>query len=57
MEYMLSEITKLFPHLNTYLAAGTFIFARLIGFIRFAPVFNRKEIPGMVKISLALIAA
>lgn len=55
MEYMLSEITKLFPQLNIYLAAGTFIFARLIGFIRFAPVFNRKEIPGIVKIALALM--
>ena len=46
---------KMFPMLNAYLAAGIFIFARLIGFFRMAPVFNRKEIPGMVKLSLALI--
>ncbi len=41
--------------LNAYLAAGIFIFARMLGFFRFAPVFNRKEIPGMVKIALALL--
>ena len=46
---------KMFPLLNAYLAAGIFIFARLLGFFRLAPVFNRKEIPGMVKLSLALI--
>ena len=46
---------KMFPMLNAYLAAGIFIFARLLGFFRMAPVFNRKEIPGMVKISLALL--
>ena len=45
----------MFPMLNAYLAAGIFIFARLLGFFRMAPVFNRKEIPGMVKISLALL--
>ena len=31
------------------------MFARLIGFIRFAPVFNRKEIAGMVKLALAFL--
>lgn len=46
---------KMFPMLNAYLAAGIFIFARLLGFFRLAPVFNRKEIPGMVKLSLALL--
>ncbi len=55
MEQILTELMKTFPMLNTYLAAGIFIFARLLGFIRFAPVFNRKEIPGMVKISLVLL--
>ena len=45
----------MFPMLNAYLAAGIFIFARFLGFFRMAPVFNRKEIPGMVKLSLALI--
>lgn len=55
MENIISELMKMFPMLNAYLAAGIFIFARMLGFFRFAPVFNRKEIPGMVKIALALL--
>lgn len=55
MEQIISELMKMFPMLNAYLAAGIFIFARLLGFFRLAPVFNRKEIPGMVKIALALL--
>ena len=55
MDQLITELMKMFPMLNAYLAAGIFIFARLIGFFRMAPVFNRKEIPGMVKLSLALI--
>ena len=55
MENIINELMKMFPMLNAYLAAGIFIFARLLGFIRLAPVFNRKEMPGMVKIALILI--
>ncbi|MBO6256709.1 flagellar biosynthetic protein FliR [bacterium] len=55
MDQFLTELMKLFPALNAYLAAGIFIFARLIGFFRMAPVFNRKEMPGMVKIALVLL--
>ena len=55
MEELIIELMKMFPMLNAYLAAGIFIFARLLGFFRMAPVFNRKEIPGMVEISLALL--
>ena len=55
MDLFLAELMKLFPMLNAYLAAGIFIFARILGFFRFAPVFNRKEIPGMVKVALALL--
>ncbi len=55
MEEIITELMKMFPMLNAYLAAGIFIFARLLGFFRLAPVFNRKEIPGMVKLSLALL--
>ena len=55
MEQIISELMKMFPLLNAYLAGGIFIFARLLGFFRLAPVFNRKEIPGMVKISLCLL--
>lgn len=55
MEQILAEIVKLFPQLNTALLSGIYVFARMLGFFRFAPVFNRKEVPGMVKISLALL--
>lgn len=49
------ELAKLFPHLNAYLLSGIYVFARVLGFFRMAPVFNRKEIPGMVKLALALM--
>ena len=55
MDIILAELIKMFPSLNTALAAGIMVFARLIGFMRLAPVFNRKEIPGMVKLALCLL--
>ena len=55
MEHIIEELMKMFPMLNAYLAAGIFIFARMLGFFRLAPVFNRKEIPGMVKLGLVLL--
>lgn len=55
MEQILAELAKLFPHLNAALAAGIYVFARLLGFFRYAPVFNRKEIPSLVKLSLAFL--
>lgn len=55
MEQILAEIVKLFPQINTALLTGIYVFARMIGFFRFAPVFNRKEMPGMIKIALALL--
>ena len=55
MEQILAEIVKLFPQINTALLSGIYVFARMLGFFRFAPVFNRKEVPGMVKIALALL--
>ena len=55
MEQIISELMKMFPLMNAYLAGGIFIFARLLGFFRLAPVFNRKEIPGMVKLALCLL--
>lgn len=55
MDAIITELMKMFPALNTMLAAGIMVFARLIGFVRLAPVFNRKEIPGMVKIALCLL--
>ena len=55
MEQIFLELMKMFPLMNAYLAGGIFIFARLLGFVRFAPVFNRKEMPGMIKIALVLL--
>lgn len=55
MELIIEELMKMFPALNTMLAAGIMVFSRLMGFIRFAPVFNRKEIPAMVKLALCLL--
>ena len=52
---MVAEIIKIFPQINGYLAAFFFVFARLLGFMRFAPVFNRKEIPSLVKLGLAFV--
>jgi len=45
----------MFPKINTYLMAGALVFARMLGFFRFCPIFNRKDIPTLVKIPLALI--
>lgn len=55
MENLLTELAKIFPALDAHILAGTAIFARMLGFMVFAPVFHQKEIPTMVKISLALI--
>jgi len=55
MEQILIQLAKLFPEFNTAVAAGVVIFARMIGFTRLSPVFNRKEIPAMVKVAFALI--
>lgn len=55
MDTILQELMKMFPAMNTMLAAGIMVFARLIGFVRLAPIFNRKEIPSMVKLSLCLL--
>lgn len=49
------ELAKIIPNFDTCLIAGIYIFCRILGFFRFAPAFNRKEIPGMVKLSLALM--
>ncbi len=55
METIYVELMKLFPQLSASIVSGTYVFARLLGFFRFAPVFNKKEIPGMVKLSLVLL--
>lgn len=55
MDQFLNEIMKMFPQLNAYFMTGFLILVRLLGFFRFAPVFCRKEIPGLVKIPMALL--
>ncbi len=55
MDLFFAELMKLFPNMNAVLVSGIYVFARIVGFFRFAPVFNKKEIPGMVKICLALL--
>ena len=53
---VLTEFGKIFPELNLALGIGIPIFARMAGFFRFAPVFSRKEVPSMIRVSLALIS-
>ena len=55
MDEMLRQIAIMFPEFERYFSAGFIVFARLLGFIRFAPVINRKEINTTVKLSLALM--
>ena len=55
MNLFLSQFAQLFPELNLALGAGIMVFARMLGLMQFAPVFNRKEVPSMVRISVALI--
>lgn len=54
---IIAEIMKMFPSINTYIMAGALVFARLIGFFRFCPIFNRKDFPALVKVPFALIVA
>lgn len=55
MDELIRQIAVLFPDFERYFSAGFIVFARLLGFIRFAPVFNRKEINTTVKLSLAIL--
>ena len=49
------QFAKIFPEINLALGAGIMIFARFLGLMQFAPGFNRKELPTMVRLSFALI--
>lgn len=55
MDNFLISLNTIFPMVTAQMTAGFLVFARLIGFIRFAPVLNRKEINIYVKLSLAFI--
>lgn len=55
MDQVVSQISLLFPEFSRWFSAGLIVFARLLGFIRFAPIFNRKEIAGLAKLAFAFI--
>ena len=55
MDNILIQFAKLFPAFDAALAAGIIVFARMLGFISQAPVFNRKEIPTVVKTGFAFV--
>ena len=55
MDQVVQQISILFPDFARWFSAGFIVFARLMGFIRFAPIFNRKEIAGMVKLAFVFI--
>lgn len=55
IDAVLEAFPKYFPEINAALGGGILIFARILGFVRFAPVLNRREIPGMIKLSFALV--
>ena len=55
MEPFLLQLNSMIPGLVENMSAFLVIFARMIGFTRFAPVLNRKEIPTLVKIGLSFL--
>ena len=55
MEELIRQIAISFPGFEKWFSAGMIVFARLLGFIRFAPVFNRKEINTITKLALCLL--
>lgn len=55
MDTIILNFAKLFPIVNAGLAGGLIIFARMMGFILLAPVFSRKEIPTLVKVSFCFV--
>lgn len=57
LNVVLESFGKYFPEINYTLSGGLLVFARLLGFMRFAPLFNRKEIFSMAKVALALVIA
>lgn len=55
MENVLNGLNQMMPHVMEYFGSGMIIFARVIGFFRMAPVFNRKEFISFAKLSFAMI--
>lgn len=55
IDVILAQFPKYFPEINSALGGGILIFVRFLGLAVSAPVLNRKEIPGMIKLAFALI--
>ncbi len=55
MDELIRQISILFPEFNRWFSAGFIVFARLLGFLRFAPIFNRSEIASIVKLAFVFI--
>ena len=55
IDAVLDACPKYFPEINNALGGGLLIFARVLGFVRFAPVLNRKEMAGYMKLCFAII--
>ena len=51
----LIELSKQFPAFDKAIQGGLITFARLLCFVYFAPIFNRKEIPSITKLSFAML--
>lgn len=55
MDNFIAQLGMMFPQLSIHITAGLIVFARVLGFIRMAPIFNRKEINTIVKLSFAML--
>lgn len=55
MDQFIQQLAILMPEFDRWFSAGFIVFARMLGFIRFAPIFNRKEINTITKLALAFI--
>ena len=55
MESFILQLNSLIPGFVSHMSGGLVIFARMMGFVRFAPVLNRKEMPTLMKVGLAFM--
>lgn len=55
MDNFIAQLGSMFPQLSVNITTGLIVFARVLGFIRLAPIFNRKEINTIVKLSFAML--
>ena len=55
IDAVLNFYSQISPDLEKYLGSGLMIFGRVMGFIRFAPGFSRRDVHTMAKIGIAII--